>query len=131
MSMSDPISDMLTRIRNAQMTKKSTVSMPYSKIKLAIANVLKEEGYIESSYVDEKIQKRNLTIKLRYYCDDPVIKEIKRISKPGLRIYKSRNDLPEVMNGLGIAIVSTSKGVVSSNKAKAMQVGGELLCTVV
>ena len=131
MSMSDPIADMLTRMRNAQLAKKSKVSMPMSRIKLAIASVLKEEGYIEDYGITEKGNFSELTIDLKYYAGVAVIEKIKRISKPGLRIYKPSTDLPNVLNGLGIAIISTSKGVMSERKARAAQVGGEVLCIVV
>ncbi|MCP5274351.1 MAG: 30S ribosomal protein S8 [Burkholderiales bacterium] len=131
MSMSDPIADMLTRIRNAQMAKKKSVNVPYSKIKSAIADVLKEEGYIDN-YSQKYVNDQNvIEIALRYYADLPVIEKIKRVSKPGLRIYKSATQLPEVMNGLGIAIVSTSKGVMTGKKAQEAGVGGEILCEVV
>lgn len=128
--MSDPIADMLTRIRNAQLAKKKFVNMPNSRIKLAIASVLKDEGYIESYRINNETNKGVLEIVLKYYADVPVIKNIKRISKPGLRIYKSSVNLPNVMNGLGIAIVSTSKGVMTERKARQVGVGGELLCIV-
>lgn len=131
MSMSDPIADMLTRIRNAQLAKKRIVKMPSSRIKLAIANVLKDEGYIENYNAKEHENKSVLEIALKYYSGAPVIEDIKRISKPGLRIYKPSNALPSVMNGLGIAIVSTSKGVMTGRKAREAGVGGELLCIVV
>ena len=131
MSMSDPIADMLTRIRNAQLAKKKIVNIPNSRIKLAIANVLKDEGYIENYRINTDNNKGALEIILKYYAEAPVIKNIKRISKPGLRIYKSSVNLPNVMSGLGIAIVSTSKGVMTERKARAAGVGGELLCIVV
>ena len=131
MSMSDPIADMLTRIRNAQLAKKQSVKMPSSNIKLSIANVLKDEGYIADFSVLNDKSKIFLEINLKYYSGDPVIEQIKRISKPGLRIYKSSKNLPDIMNGLGIAIVSTSKGVMTERKARAVGVGGELLCVVV
>lgn len=131
MSMSDPIADMLTRIRNAQLAKKLSVTMPSSQIKLAIANVLKDEGYIENFKILDEKNKSELEITLKYYLGKSVIENIKRISKPGLRIYKSSKDLPSVMNGLGIAIVSTSRGVMTERKARVMGVGGELLCIVV
>lgn len=131
MSMSDPIADMLTRIRNAQLAKKQIVKMPGSCIKLAIASVMKEEGYIEDYRTQQQDKKNVLEIDLKYYSGEPVIEHIKRISKPGLRIYKSSNNLPNVMNGLGIAIVSTSKGVMTERKARAAGVGGELLCVIV
>ena len=131
MSMSDPIADMLTRIRNAQLAKKKIATMPNSRIKLAIANVLKDEGYIENYYSKNNGNKSTLEILLKYYSESPVIESIKRMSKPGLRIYRSRENLPNVMNGLGIAIVSTSKGVMTERKARAIGIGGELLCIVV
>lgn len=131
MSMSDPVADMLTRIRNAQLAKKRIVNMPSSRVKLAIANVLKDEGYIENYLIKSDGNKNTLEITLKYYSEVPVIESIKRISKPGLRIYKSSKDLPNVMNGLGIAIVSTSKGVMTERKARLVGVGGELLCVVV
>lgn len=131
MSMSDPVADMLTRIRNAQLVKKHTVSMPNSHFKTSIANVLKDEGYIDNYNIINKDNKSTLEITLKYYANLAVIEEIKRISTPGLRIYKSSKNLPNVMNGLGIAIVSTSQGVMSQRKAKALGIGGELLCTVV
>lgn len=131
MSMSDPIADMLTRIRNAQMAKKISVSVPYSRIKSAIAEVLKDEGYIVNSIKKRSKDQDIIEITLKYYADFPVIEKIKRISKPGLRIYKPASEIPEVMNGLGIAIVSTSKGVMSGKKARDAGVGGEILCEVV
>lgn len=131
MSMSDPIADMLTRIRNAQLAKKKIVSMPNSRIKLAIADVLKDEGYIENYHSKNNGSKDTLEILLKYYSESPVIESIRRISKPGLRIYRSSENLPNVMNGLGIAIVSTSKGVMTERKARAIGIGGELLCIVV
>ncbi|MER2513153.1 30S ribosomal protein S8 [Nitrosomonas ureae] len=131
MSMSDPIADMLTRIRNAQLAKKESVIMPNSRIKKAIATVLKDEGYIENFNIVEGGIKINLEIKLKYHSGDSVIEKISRVSKPGLRIYKSSKNLPNVMNGLGIAIVSTSKGVMTQRKAQVLGVGGELLCYVV
>jgi len=131
MSMSDPIADMLTRIRNAQLAKKESVIMPNSRIKKAIAAVLKDEGYVEDFNIVEEGIKINLEIKLKYHSGDSVIEKISRVSKPGLRIYKSSKNLPNVMNGLGIAIVSTSKGVMTQRKAQMLGVGGELLCYVV
>jgi small subunit ribosomal protein S8 len=130
MSMSDPIADMLTRIRNAQMTERATVLMPSSKVKLAIAKVLKDEGYIDGFKIGGEEQKPVLEIALRYYAGRPVIEKIERISKPGLRIYKSKDDIPRVMNGLGIAIVSTSRGVMTDRAARATGIGGEVLCIV-
>jgi len=131
MSMSDPIADMLTRIRNAQATEKVSVLMPSSKVKLAIAQVLKDEGYIEDFAAREIEGKTTLEIALKYYAGKPVIEKIERVSRPGLRIYKSKDDIPRVMNGLGIAIVSTSHGVMTDRKARATGVGGEVLCIVV
>ena len=130
MSMSDPIADMLTRIRTAQASEKVTVAMPASKLKAAIAKVLKDEGYIDDFKVSQDAPKPQLEIALKYYAGRPVIEKIERVSRPGLRIYKSTRDIPEVMNGLGIAIVSTSKGVMTDRKARASGVGGEVLCIV-
>ena len=129
MSMHDPVADMLTRIRNAQQSSKSFVSMPSSKIKCAIANVLKDEGYIESFSVSNE-SKPALSIELKYYAGQPVIEQIKRVSRPGLRVYKGVNEIAPVMNGLGIAILSTSKGVMTDIKARKAGIGGELLCIV-
>ncbi|EGV38987.1 30S ribosomal protein S8 [Neisseria weaveri] len=129
MSMHDPISDMLTRIRNAQRANKVAVSMPSSKLKCAIANVLKEEGYIEDFIVSTD-EKPVLNIQLKYYAGRPVIEQIKRVSRPGLRVYKGATNIPTVMNGLGVAIISTSKGVMTDRKARLEGVGGELLCFV-
>jgi len=130
MSMSDPIADMLTRIRNAQMTNKPSVSMPASKLKGAIANVLKDEGYIDDYMVQDVEGKPQLNISLKYYAGRPVIEKIERVSRPGLRIYRGTNDIPKVMNGLGVTIVSTSKGVMTDRKAHAAGIGGEVLCVV-
>ena len=131
MSMSDPISDMLTRIRNAQMAEKTTVIMPSSKLKVAIAEVLKDEGYVDGfSVIKGEGGKTTLEIGLKYYSGRPVIEKIQRISRPGLRIYKGSDDIPKVMNGLGIAIVSTSKGLMTDRKARANGIGGEVLCVV-
>jgi small subunit ribosomal protein S8 len=130
MSMNDPIADMLTRIRNGQMRNKVSVSMPSSKIKKAIAEVLKSEGYIENFNVSELEGKPTLSVELKYYAGQPVIEKLERISKPGLRIYKDSQNLPKVMNGLGVAIVTTSKGVMTDHKARAAGVGGEVLCFV-
>ena len=129
MSMSDPIADMLTRVRNAQMVSKKSVSMPSSKLKAAIAAVLKDEGYIEDFQVAGD-KKPVLEITLKYYAGQPVIERIDRVSRPGLRIYKGSNSIPQVMNGLGVAIVSTSRGVMTDRKARAAGVGGEVLCYV-
>ncbi len=130
MSMSDPIADMLTRIRNAQLSEKVSVEMPASKLKAAIAQVLKDEGYVEDFLVRQADGKPVLDISLKYYAGRPVIEKIERVSRPGLRIYKASNQLPNVMNGLGVAIVSTSKGVMTERKARASGVGGEVLCIV-
>ncbi|MEO8630764.1 MAG: 30S ribosomal protein S8 [Betaproteobacteria bacterium] len=130
MSMSDPVADMLTRIRNAQASEKTTVAMPASKLKASIAKVLKDEGYIDDFKISPEAIKPVLEIALKYYAGRPVIEKIERVSRPGLRIYKGTKDIPEVMNGLGIAIVSTSKGVMTDRKARASGVGGEVLCIV-
>jgi small subunit ribosomal protein S8 len=127
--MTDPIADMLTRIRNAQKASKANVSMPSSKLKCAIAKVLQDEGFI-SGFSTESSVKPTLTITLKYHQGKPVIDQIKRVSRPGLRIYKSKNDLPRILNGLGVAIVSTSAGVMSDREARATGRGGEILCTV-
>lgn len=129
MSMSDPIADMLTRIRNAQAMEKVSVSMPSSKVKVSIAKVLKDEGYIED-FVVKGDAKPELQIQLKYYAGRPVIEKIERVSTPGLRVYKGSQELPKVMNGLGVAIVSTSRGVMTDHKARAQGVGGEVLCLV-
>jgi small subunit ribosomal protein S8 len=129
MSMSDPIADMLTRIRNAQSVDKTAVTMPSSKLKVAIAQVLKDEGYIEDFAVKGD-QKAELEIALKYYAGRPVIEHIERVSRPGLRIYRGRHAIPNVMNGLGVAIVTTPKGVMTDRKARAAGVGGEVLCYV-
>jgi small subunit ribosomal protein S8 len=128
--MSDPIADMLTRIRNAQMAEKVAVSMPSSKVKVAIAQVLKDEGYIDDFAVRANDNKPQLDIALKYYAGHPVIERIERVSKPGLRVYKGSDALPRVMNGLGIAIVSTPKGVMTDTRARASNIGGEVLCIV-
>jgi small subunit ribosomal protein S8 len=130
MSMSDPISDLLTRIRNAQMVSKATVSVPSSKVKVAIAQVLKDEGYIDSFQVQSESGKSELVITLKYYAGRPVIERIERVSRPGLRVYKGSAAIPQVMNGLGVAIVTTPKGVMTDRKARATGVGGEVLCYV-
>jgi len=130
MSMSDPIADMLTRIRNAQQVDKPTVTMPCSKLKVAIANVLKDEGYIDGYEIKGTETKPELEIALKYYAGRPVIERIERVSRPGLRVYKGRSAIPQVMNGLGVAIVSTSRGVMTDRKARATGVGGEVLCYV-
>ncbi len=130
MSMSDPIADMLTRIRNAQSVDKAVVSMPSSKIKVAIAQVLKDEGYIDGFSVRNEDGKSQLEIALKYYAGRPVIERIERVSRPGLRVYRGREAIPAVMNGLGVAIVTTPKGVMTDRKARQTGVGGEVLCYV-
>jgi small subunit ribosomal protein S8 len=130
MSMSDPIADMLVRIRNAQMVGHTDVTMPASKLKASIAQVLKQEGYIEDFALRENGTKTELRIGLKYYAGRPVIERLERVSKPGLRVYKGRDDIPRVMNGLGVAILSTSRGVMTDRKARADGVGGEVLCIV-
>ena len=130
MSMHDPIADMLTRIRNAQLVGHSEVSMPASGVKGAIAKVLKDEGYIEDFAMRDNGAKKELAITLKYYAGRPVIERLERVSKPGLRVYRGRNDIPRVMNGLGVAIVSTSRGVMTDRKARADGLGGEVLCIV-
>ena len=130
MNITDPIADMLTRIRNAQMTEKATVAMPSSKVKIAIAKVLQDEGYIEGFSVRTDGGKSELEIALKYYAGRPVIERIERVSRPGLRIYRGREAIPSVMNGLGVAIVTTPKGVMTDRKARQSGVGGEVLCYV-
>lgn len=129
MSMQDPIADMLTRIRNGQAARKESVSLPSSKLKVAIAKVLKEEGYIESYKVSDSV-KAELTINLKYFQGKAVVESITRVSRPGLRIYKGKDALPTVMGGLGIAIVSTSKGVMTDRLARKEGLGGEIICFV-
>jgi len=131
MSMSDPIADMLTRIRNAQATEKVSVAVPASKIKLAIAKVLKDEGYIEDFAQRDLEGKPVIEIGLKYYAGKPVIEKLERVSRPGLRIYRRRDDIPRVLNGMGVAIVSTSRGVMTDRRARDSGVGGEVLCIVV
>jgi small subunit ribosomal protein S8 len=128
--MSDPIADMLVRIRNAQMVGHAEAVMPASRLKSSIAKVLKDEGYIEDFAVRENGTRRELAIALKYYAGRPVIERLERVSKPGLRVYKGRDDIPRVMNGLGVAILSTSRGVMTDRKARADGVGGEVLCIV-
>ena len=130
MSMSDPIADMLTHIRNAQSVEKAVVAMPASKLKVAIAQVLQDEGYIDGFAVRNKDGKNELEIALKYYAGRPVIERIERVSRPGLRVYKGRDAIPQVMNGLGVAIVTTPKGVMTDRKARQTGVGGEVLCYV-
>ena len=134
MSLTDPIADMLIRIRNAQLVGHAEVSMPASRLKASIAQVLKDEGYIEDFALREEAgkagAKKELRIALKYYAGRPVIERLERVSKPGLRVYRGRNDIPRVMNGLGVAILSTSRGVMTDRKARADGVGGEVLCIV-
>jgi small subunit ribosomal protein S8 len=128
--MSDPIADMLTRIRNGQQARKVSVRMPSSKLKVAIAKVLKDEGYIDDYAIREAAGKADLDVALKYYAGRPVIERIERVSRPGLRVYKGSDDLPKVMNGLGVAIVSTPRGVMTDRAARASRVGGEVICLV-
>ena len=128
--MNDPVSDMLTRIRNGQSARKVTVNMPSSNVKNAVAKVLKDEGFIEDYGVEKNNEKEDLVVTLKYYLGEPVISKLKRVSRPGLRIYKSVDDLPKVIGGMGVAIVSTSKGVMSDRAARAAGHGGEIMCTV-
>ena len=130
MSMNDPISDMLTRIRNGQSSNKKTVSMPSSSAKKSIAEVLKNEGYIIDFEVITEISIDNLVIQLKYHKGIPVIEDIQRSSRPGLRVYKNKEDLPQVLGGLGVAIISTSAGVMSDKEAREKGIGGEVICTV-
>lgn len=128
--MQDPIADMLTRIRNGQAAKKNMITLMSSKIKVAISKVLKDEGYIQDFQLDTQGPKTTLTIHLKYYAGSSVIEYIKRVSRPGLRIYKTVDKLPKVMNGLGISIISTSQGVMSDKQARAKGIGGEVICNV-
>jgi small subunit ribosomal protein S8 len=130
MSMTDPVADMLIRIRNAQMVGHTEVAMPASKLKASIAEVLKQEGYIEDFALRDSGAKKELRIGLKYYAGKPVIERLERVSKPGLRVYKGCEDIPKVMNGLGVAILSTSRGVMTDRKARADRLGGEILCIV-
>jgi small subunit ribosomal protein S8 len=130
MSMTDPIADLLTRIRNGQQARKASVTMPASKQKVAIAKVLEEEGFVAGVSTEEVEGKQTLTIELKYYRDQPVIERIERVSRPGLRIYRSVDELPKVQGGLGIAVVSTSRGVMTDRRARAEGHGGEVLCVV-
>lgn len=127
MSMSDPIADMFTRIRNAQRVDKQTVAMPSSKLKVAIATVLKDEGYIDGFQVKENSGKPELELQLKYYAGRPVIERLERVSRPGLRVYKGRNDLPQVLNGLGCTIVTTPQGVMTDRRARQAGIGGEVI----
>ena len=130
MSMSDPIADLLTRIRNAQMVAKTSVTVPASKVKVAIVQVLKDEGYIDGFKVSNADGKSDLEISLKYYAGRPVFERIERVSRPGLRVYRGSDAIPQVQNGLGVAIVTTPKGVMTDRKARAAGVGGEVLCYV-
>ncbi|MFZ4758869.1 MAG: 30S ribosomal protein S8 [Burkholderiaceae bacterium] len=127
MSMSDPIADMFTRIRNAQRVDKETVAMPSSKLKVAIAAVLKDEGYIDGFHIKTESGKPELEVQLKYYAGRPVIERLERVSRPGLRVYKGRNVLPQVLNGLGVAIVTTPKGVMTDRRARQAGIGGEVI----
>lgn len=130
MTMQDPIADMLTRVRNAQAVRKKELAMPFSKVKLAVANVLKSEGYITDVSEAGEGRDKQLIIVLKYYEGEPVIEHLSRVSRPGLRVYKNKSELPRVKNGLGVAIVSTSKGVMSCREARRLGQGGEVLCIV-
>lgn len=130
MSMSDPIADMLTRIRNGQMAGHSNVVMPSSKLKLAIVKVLADEGYISKFSVKENEGKSELSVDLKYFEGKPVIEMIKRVSRPGLRVYKHKDELPQVIGGLGIALISTSKGIMTDREARKAGIGGEVICYV-
>jgi small subunit ribosomal protein S8 len=130
MSMQDPVADMLTRLRNAQAVNEMKISLPSSKLKKAILKVLQEEGYIESFEEVVDAGKKDINVALKYYEGEPVISKIKRISKPGLRVYKSNTQLPTVLAGMGVAIISTSQGVMTERSARAQKLGGEVLCTV-
>lgn len=130
MSMQDPIADMLTRIRNGQMAEKQTISMPSSNLKVSIAKILQEEGYVAAYNVESADNKAVLQIELKYFNGKPVIETLERVSRPSLRIYKSAKDLPKVSGGLGVAIISTSKGVMTDRAARAAGIGGEVICNV-
>ncbi len=130
MSMTDPISDMLTRIRNGQKARKVSVSMPASNVKMAVASVLKDEGYITDFETSGEGAEKTLSVELKYFEGTPVIEKVERVSKPGLRIYRGKDDLPKVLGGLGIAIVSTSAGVMSDRQAREQGIGGEVICVV-
>ena len=130
MSMTDPISDMLTRIRNGQKARKVSVSMPASNVKIAVAGVLKDEGYITDFESSGEGAEKTLSVELKYFEGTPVIEKVQRVSKPGLRIYRGKDDLPKVLGGLGIAIVSTSAGVMSDRQAREQGIGGEVICVV-
>jgi small subunit ribosomal protein S8 len=130
MSMSDPIADFLTRIRNGQLSGKPEIAAPASRIKLALAKVLKDEGYIEDFAVDGDAKKPTVKVRLKYYQGRPVIERLERVSRPGLRIYRANDELPKILGGMGVAIISTSKGVMSDREARASGHGGEVLCIV-
>ncbi len=130
MSMTDPVSDMLTRIRNGQKARKVSVSMPASTVKVAVASVLKDEGYITDFASSGEGAMKTLSVELKYFEGAPVIEKVQRVSKPGLRIYRGKDDLPKVLGGLGIAIVSTSAGVMSDRQARKQGIGGEVICVV-
>lgn len=130
MSMTDPVSDMLTRIRNGQKARKVSVSMPSSAMKVTVANVLKDEGYITDFEVSGDGANKTLSVELKYFEGTPVIENVRRVSKPGLRIYRGKDELPKVLGGLGIAIVSTSAGVMSDRQAREQGIGGEVICVV-
>ncbi len=130
MCMTDPIADMLTRIRNAQSAHKNEVQFPSSSLKEAILKILKAEGYIENFHIQQNNKKNYISVTLKYFNGDPVIGSLERVSKPGLRIYRSKDNLPTVMNGLGVAVMSTSKGVMTERSARTSGVGGELICIV-
>lgn len=130
MSMSDPIADMLTRIRNGQIAGHANVVIPSSKVKLAIAKVLSEEGFVSTYSVNEKDGKSELSVDLKYYEGKPVIDMIKRVSRPGLRVYKNKDEIPEVIGGLGVALISTSKGIMTDRDARKAGIGGEVICYV-
>jgi small subunit ribosomal protein S8 len=130
MSMTDPIADFLTRIRNGQLAGKTEVAAPASRLKLALAKVLKEEGYIEDFVVAEQGAKPTVTVRLKYYQGRPVIERLERVSRPGLRVYKAKDDLPKVLGGMGVAIISTSRGLMTDREARAAGHGGEVLCIV-
>jgi small subunit ribosomal protein S8 len=130
MSMTDPIADFLTRIRNGQLAGKAEVAAPASRMKLALAKVLKEEGYIEDFAIAEQAEKPTVTVRLKYYQGRPVIERLERVSRPGLRVYKAKDDLPKILGGMGVAIISTSRGLMTDREARAAGHGGEVLCIV-
>ncbi len=128
--MTDPVADMLTRIRNAQLVGKAEVSIPGSKLKLALANVLKDEGYVGDVSITADGAKSTIVVRLKYYAGKPVINMVKRVSRPGIRIYRGKEDLPKILGGLGVALISTSQGIMSDRAARKAGVGGEVLCYV-